>query len=132
MRDDNLCRGTYLLVMDEPNTPPPQTAAPQTAQPQTSSSGNASSRKTWSVLGTAALIAALFGILAAAVWLAVRTWISAQGAPIPPVGYVAMAIGVIFSLLVGFALMALVFYSSRYGYDERASQEFHTGDEDDL
>ena len=83
------------------------------------------------MLGTAALIAALFGILAAAVWLAVRTWISAQGAPIPPVGYVAMAIGVIFSLLVGFALMALVFYSSRYGYDERASQEFHTGDEDD-
>ena len=83
------------------------------------------------MLGTAALVAALFGILAAAVWLAVRTWISAQGAPIPPVGYVAMAIGVIFSLLVGFALMALVFYSSRYGYDERASQEFHTGDEDD-
>jgi formate hydrogenlyase subunit 3/multisubunit Na+/H+ antiporter MnhD subunit len=83
------------------------------------------------VLGTAALIAALFGILAAAVWLAVRTWMSAQGAPIPPVGYAAMAVGVVFSLLVGFALMALVFYSSRYGYDERAAQEFHTGDEDD-
>ena len=81
------------------------------------------------MLGTAALIAALFGILAAAVWSAVRTWISAQGAPIPPVGYVAMAIGVTFSLLVGFALMTLVFYSSRYGYDERASQEFHTGDD---
>jgi hypothetical protein len=83
------------------------------------------------VLGTVALIAALFGILAAAVWLAVRTWVSAEGAPIPPVGYAAMAVGVIFSLLVGFALMALVFYSSRYGYDERAAQEFHTGDEDD-
>jgi hypothetical protein len=121
--------------MDEPNTSSPQaqpqTAAPQTAQPQTSSSQNASSRKSWSVLGTAALIAALFGILAAAVWLAVRTWMSAQGAPIPPAGYAAMAIGVVFSLLVGFALMALVFYSSRYGYDERAAQEFHAGDEDD-
>ena len=83
------------------------------------------------MLGTAALIAALFGILAAAVWLAVRTWILAQGAPIPPVGYAAMAVGVVFSLLVGFALMALVFYSSRYGYDDRAAQEFHIGDEDD-
>jgi hypothetical protein len=121
--------------MDEPNAPPPQArlqnAAPQMAQPQKSSPGKASTRKSWSVLGTVALIAALLGILAAAVWLAVRTWMSAQGAPIPPVGYAAMAVGVIFSLLVGFALMALVFYSSRYGYDDRAAQEFHTGDEDD-
>jgi hypothetical protein len=129
--------------MDEPKAPalqtPPQDTAPQTAAPQKSSlpkassakSRNSSSQKSWSVLGTAAVIAALFGILAAAVWLAVRTWMSAQGAPIPPVGYAAMAVGVVFSLLVGFALMALVFYSSRYGYDERAAQEFHTGDEDD-
>jgi hypothetical protein len=120
--------------MDEPNAPPPQArlqnAAPQMAQPQKSSPGKASTRKSWSALGTAALIAALFGILAAAVWLAVRTWMSAQGAPIPPVGYAAMAVGVVFSLLVGFALMALVFYSSRYGYDDRAAEEFHTGDED--
>ena len=121
--------------MDEPNISAPraqpQTATPQVAQPHTSSSQKSSSRKSWRVLGTAALIAALFGILAAAVWLAVRTWVSAEGAPIPPVGYAAMAVGVVFSLLVGFALMALVFYSSRYGYDERAAQEFHTGDEDD-
>ena len=87
--------------------------------------------KSWSTLGTAALIAALFGILAAAAWLAVRTWMSAQGPPMPAVGYAAMAVGVVLSLLVGFALMALVFYSSRYGYDERASREIHTGDEED-
>jgi hypothetical protein len=131
--------------MDEPKAPPrqawPQEAAPQKFAPQKSSSPkassaksstqNSSSQKSWSVLGTAAVIAALFGILAAAVWLAVRTWMSTQGAPIPPVGYAAMGVGVVFSLLVGFALMALVFYSSRYGYDERAAQEFHTGDEDD-
>jgi hypothetical protein len=122
--------------MDEPNTSAsqaqPQTAGqPHTPSSQKASSWKASSRKSWSVLGTAALIAALFGLLAAAVWLAVRTWVSAEGAPIPPVGYAAMAVGVVFSLLVGFALMALVFYSSRYGYDERAAQEFHTGDEDD-
>jgi hypothetical protein len=29
-----------------------------------------------------------------------------------------MALGIIFSLLVGVGLMALVFYSSRHGYDD--------------
>ena len=40
----------------------------------------------------------------------------------PTTGYVAMTLGVVFSLLVGFALMALLFYSSRHGYDDRASE----------
>jgi hypothetical protein len=31
-----------------------------------------------------------------------------------------MALGVVFSLVVGIGLMALVFYSSRSGYDEPA------------
>jgi hypothetical protein len=31
-----------------------------------------------------------------------------------------MALGVIFSPVVGFGLMALIFYSSRKGYDEPA------------
>ena len=38
----------------------------------------------------------------------------------PPIGYAAMAAGILFSLLVGVGLMALVFYSSRAGYDEPA------------
>jgi uncharacterized oligopeptide transporter (OPT) family protein len=41
-------------------------------------------------------------------------------ANIPTSGYVAMAVGVVFSLFVGIGLMALVFYSSRKGYDEPA------------
>jgi hypothetical protein len=131
MRADNRRPRTYLQKMNEPNAPPagaqPQKAALQKPQPQISSS-----RPSWSVLGTAALMAALFGILAAAVWLVVRTWMSTEGPSIPPVGYVAMALGIVFSLVVGFALMALVFYSSRYGYDERAAEEFHvSNDEDD-
>jgi hypothetical protein len=84
---------------------------------------NSSPRKSWSVLGTAVLIAALFLILAASVWLAVRTWISTQGAPISTAGYAWMTFGVVASLLVGFALMTLVFYSSRHGYDEREGHE---------
>ena len=54
----------------------------------------------------------------------------------PAAGYAAMTIGVVLSLLVGFTLMTLVFYSSRHGYDEqahdeRASREGHAGEEDD-
>jgi hypothetical protein len=41
-------------------------------------------------------------------------------AAVPTSGYVAMALGVIFSLVVGFGLMALIFYSSRKGYGEPA------------
>jgi hypothetical protein len=35
-------------------------------------------------------------------------------------GYIAMTLGVVFSLVVGFGLMTLLFYSSRHGYDEQS------------
>ena len=73
---------------------------------------------------------ALFGILAVASWYAARAWISVDGPPMPATGYVAMTLGVVFSLLVGCGLMALLFYSSRHGYDERAGAE-QTADPDD-
>ena len=41
-------------------------------------------------------------------------------ASVPTSGYVAMALGVIFSLVIGVGLMALLFYSSRKGFDEPA------------
>ena len=41
-----------------------------------------------------------------------------NGTDVPTSGYAAMALGVILSLAVGFGLMALLFYSSRRGYDE--------------
>jgi len=71
-----------------------------------------------SVFGTLALVVPLFAILAAAGWFAARAWVSIQGPPMPTTGYVAMALGVVFSLVVGCGLMALLFYSSRHGYDE--------------
>jgi hypothetical protein len=74
-----------------------------------------------SVLGTVALVVVLLGLLIAATLFAVRSWTSIEGPPMPQVGYIAMTIGVVFSLLIGIALMALLFYSSRHGYDERAS-----------
>jgi membrane protein DedA with SNARE-associated domain len=45
-------------------------------------------------------------------------WTLANGTDVPSSGYAAMVLGVIISLAVGFGLMALVFYSSRKGYDE--------------
>jgi hypothetical protein len=69
-------------------------------------------------LGTIALVLALVAILAAALWFAASAWISVAGPPMPAAGYVAMSLGIVFSLIVGCGLMALLFYSSRHGYDE--------------
>jgi len=69
-------------------------------------------------LGKIALLASLLALLVAAGWYAARAWIAIQGPPMPAIGYVAMAGGVAVSLLVGCGLMALLFYSSRHGYDE--------------
>lgn len=66
----------------------------------------------------ALLIVALLAVLALAVWFAVAAWGHIGGDPIPLYGYVAIAGGVLFSLLIGGGLMALVFYSSRHGYDD--------------
>jgi flagellar basal body-associated protein FliL len=45
-------------------------------------------------------------------------WTLGNGTDVPTSGYAAMAFGVVISLAVGFGLMALLFYSSRRGYDE--------------
>lgn len=52
------------------------------------------------------------------VWFAAVAWDRLGGEAIPIFGYVAIAGGVLFSLLVGGGLMALVFYSNRHGYDD--------------
>jgi hypothetical protein len=80
-------------------------------------------------LGIFALVAALSALLVAACWFAVRSWTAIEGPPMPEVGYVAMTIGVVFSLLVGVALMTLLFYSSRHGYDERAGADQRRDDD---
>ncbi|HZP70769.1 MAG TPA: hypothetical protein VFB29_12565 [Pseudolabrys sp.] len=60
----------------------------------------------------------LFALLAFAVWFAAVAWERLGGDPIPAYGYVAIIGGVLFSLLIGGGLMALVFYSHRHGYDD--------------
>ena len=73
------------------------------------------------------IIAPLVALLAFALWFAVYSWNAIEGPPIPTGGYVAMWLGIVFSLLVGCGLMALLFYSSRHGYD--APPRYDTTDE---
>ncbi len=68
------------------------------------------------------VILALFGLLALAVWFAGAAWVHLGGDPIPLYGWFAISGGVLVSLGVGGGLMALVFYSSRHGYDEDANR----------
>jgi hypothetical protein len=63
------------------------------------------------------LIIALVAILVLAILWAIYAWNSVD-AEMSVHGYVAMILGIIFSLVVGCGLMALVFYSNRRGYDE--------------
>lgn len=60
----------------------------------------------------------LLALLVFSVWFAVVAWERLGGEAIPAYGYVAIAGGVVFSLLIGGGLMALVFYSNRHGYDD--------------
>ena len=63
------------------------------------------------------LIAALATMLVGAACFAYEGLTVGQGS-LPADFYIAMTLGVVFSLIVGIGLMTLVFYSSRKGYDE--------------
>jgi TRAP-type C4-dicarboxylate transport system permease small subunit len=72
---------------------------------------------------TALTIFVLLAILAGAVWVGYYGWESAGNVVMPAWGWVMMGLGIFFTLLVGVGLMALVFYSSRAGYDETPEVE---------
>jgi hypothetical protein len=67
-----------------------------------------------------AILVPLLALLAASVWFALYAWTAIEGPPMPVEGYLAMWLGIVFSLVIGCGLMALVFYSSRRGYDDAA------------
>ena len=79
--------------------------------------------------GKIALVAVpLLIMLAAAVWYAAHAWTGLSGPPMPATGYVALTLGVVFSLVIGCGLMALLFYSNRHGYDDpHGPQDDHSG-----
>ena len=69
-------------------------------------------------LGLWILVAVLFGLLGWATLVGYLGWSGTANVELPSMGFAALAFGVIASLVVGIGLMALVFYSSRAGYDE--------------
>lgn len=64
------------------------------------------------------ILVPLFALLAVSLWFGVTAWSRFDAGSMPFYGYLAIAGGVVMSLLVGGGLMALVFYSSRHGYDD--------------
>ncbi|OAF09346.1 MULTISPECIES: hypothetical protein [Bradyrhizobium] len=63
------------------------------------------------------LVILLLGMLAAVGYFGYSA-MTIEGDPIPTEGYVALALGAGFSVVVGIGLMVLLFFSSRHGYDE--------------
>jgi hypothetical protein len=63
----------------------------------------------------------LLGLLAFVLWVTYQMW-AMMAVDIPAWGWAAIILGTGLSLLVGFGLMALMFYSARHGYDEGAHQ----------
>jgi hypothetical protein len=68
-------------------------------------------------LATALVLAVLLGLLVAVSWSMYRVWVHFD-TPMSVHGWIALVLGVVFSLIVGIGLMALMFVSSRRGYDE--------------
>jgi len=68
--------------------------------------------------GTVALTLILLGLFGLTLWWVIAAWGIASDVQISTHGYIAMALGIVFSLIVGCGLMALIFYSNRHGYDE--------------
>jgi hypothetical protein len=75
---------------------------------------------TWIRLGAGSwiILILLLALLIFTGFIIYRGWALGDGTDVPAFGYAAMVFGVIISLAIGFGLMALIFYSSRAGYDE--------------
>jgi hypothetical protein len=66
---------------------------------------------------SAFLILPLLVLLSVTLWWAVHAW-NAVDVEMSIHGYIAMILGIVFSLVIGCGLIALMFYSNRHGYDE--------------
>ncbi len=69
---------------------------------------------------TTLLILVLGGLLAAALYVALKDWDASQ---MSVHGWIALGAGSALSILIGGGLMALVFYSARKGYDDRIERD---------
>jgi hypothetical protein len=73
--------------------------------------------------GTAALVAVLLGLLAAAAGVALWGWRQLADVEMGMHGWIALGLGVVATLGLGIGLMWLVYYSHRHGYDDEAGRD---------
>ena len=73
------------------------------------------------LMKTALVIVGLLALLGVTIGWAIWGWQQIAGTAMGFHGWLAMILGVVFTVVVGCGLMGLMFYSSRYGYDERAT-----------
>jgi hypothetical protein len=83
--------------------------------------GPPDARRPW--LGSAILVGALLAMLAASAAVAWYVWNEMRDIEIGTHGLIALGLGVGATLLLGAGLMALVFVSSRRGYDDEAGRD---------
>ena len=70
--------------------------------------------------GTVAVVVGLLGLLGFSLYVMLSGWDvgeGGKGGSISTNGYVAMGLGIVFTLGLGVGLMALVFYSNRHHRD---------------
>jgi hypothetical protein len=70
--------------------------------------------------GQIVLLVVLGAVLILTGFWAVSVWSASSGVEMGKHGWIALGLGTFFSLLVGCGLMALMFFSSRSGYDDAA------------
>jgi hypothetical protein len=73
-------------------------------------------------IGQATVLAILVALLIGTGIWALSMWNASGDVDIGRHGWIALGLGTFFSLLVGCGLMALMFYSSRHGYDEAVDE----------
>ena len=67
-------------------------------------------------------IAVLLGFLVLSTAFGYWVWTELGEVEMSYHGWIALTLGTVFTFLVGAGLMALVFFSSRRGYDDRANR----------
>jgi hypothetical protein len=82
--------------------------------------------------GQIAILAVLIALLILVIIWAVSVWTSSAGVEMGKHGWIALFLGTFFSLVIGCGLMALMFFSSRSGYDEVADPLRHAHEQDEA
>jgi hypothetical protein len=68
-------------------------------------------------------VAALLGLLGAAMTVGWWAWSEMADVPISAHGWVALGLGATFSIMLGVGLMVLVWRSHKRGYDDEAGRD---------